>query len=335
MASHSALIIGCGSIGERHLRCFQQTGRATVIACEANPSLLERITADYAVPGISDWQRLAPDERIDCAIICTPAPSHVEIARALLARGIHVLIEKPLSHSLQDVDSLIAARDRSGCQAGVAYVYRVFPLLEAAASFLQAGSLGPIVQAHVTTGQPFHLLRPAYASTYYRDHASGGGAIQDGLTHVANWIESVLGPTRSLICDSAHQVLADVEVEDTVHVAARHDGALVNYVFNQFQLPNEMTFQFNAARGSVKVELHANRWGVCTDPAAGWTWHELPQPERDTHFTAQANAFLDAIEGTAPVRCTLEDAAHTLRFNLAALQASQRDQRVHLADLHA
>ena len=37
---HSTLIIGCGSIGERHLRCFQKTGRSSVIACDTNPALL-------------------------------------------------------------------------------------------------------------------------------------------------------------------------------------------------------------------------------------------------------------------------------------------------------
>lgn len=335
MSHHSILIIGCGSIGERHLRCFQQVAGCTVVACDTREEILARMAQTYGVATCTDWSTTEATAGIDVAVICTPAPSHVSIARELLSRGLHVLIEKPLSHTLDDLDHLIAARDASGCQAGVAYVYRVFPVLGEAAAFLAAGSLGPIVHASVLTGQPFHLFRPAYASTYYRDHATGGGAIQDGLTHVANWVEGVLGPTRSLIADSAHQVLPEVEVEDTVHVSARHDGALVNYSFNQFQMPNEMTFQFNAARGSVKVEIHANRWGVCTDPTAGWTWHEAPVPERDTHFINQAQAFIDAVEGRAPVRCSLEDAAQTLRFNLAALQASASGQRVHLADLHA
>lgn len=335
MPEHSVLIIGCGSIGERHLRCFQQSGRCRVTVCDTRPELLERITRDYAIPTSNDWRTASATAEVDIAVICTPAPSHVAIAQELLARGIHVLIEKPLSHSLQDVATLIASKNSSRCCAGVAYVYRVFPVLQAAHAFLKTDQLGTIRQATVISGQPFHLLRPGYSSTYYREHQSGGGAIQDALTHFANWMEGVLGPTLSLLCDCSHQVLPDVEVEDTVHIAARHESALVNYSYNQFQLPNETTIQFNAAGGSLKIEFHTQRWGVCLNAETDWTWHDCPVPERDAHFTAQAHAFMDAVEGKSPVPCTLEEAAQTLRFNLAALAASTSDQRVHCASLHA
>lgn len=50
----SVLIVGCGSIGERHLRCFQQTGRVTVAACDTSPALRERMAATYRVPVLAD-----------------------------------------------------------------------------------------------------------------------------------------------------------------------------------------------------------------------------------------------------------------------------------------
>ena len=51
MSFHSVLIIGCGSIGERHLRCFLQTGRTRVTACDTNQSLLERERVPKTGPG--------------------------------------------------------------------------------------------------------------------------------------------------------------------------------------------------------------------------------------------------------------------------------------------
>lgn len=270
----------------------------------------------------------------EAAIICTPAPLHIPIAIEAVQRGIHVLIEKPLSHSLQDVDVLVDLCARRRTHAAVAYVYHVFPALAAARQFIREGDLGCILQVTATAGQPFHRLRPAYAETYYRDHASGGGAIQDALTHLANWVESVVGPTDSVLCDCAHQALAGVTVEDTVHVSARHGSALVNYTLNQFQAPNETTLQMNTATASVRVELHHHRWGVFREGDTEWTWHQAPVPDRDTHFIAQANAFLDQIEGLAPAKCELKAAAATLRFNLAALRSAATGQRVHCHDLH-
>ena len=329
---HSVLIIGCGSIGERHLRCFQRTGRARLLACDTNPALLERLAATYAVPTVADAAAAIAGD-CDAVVVCTPAPSHVPLACAALEHGRAVLIEKPLSHSLAGLDRLFQLEKSSGRAVAVAYVYHTFPVLAAARDFLARGELGPVLQATVTAGQAFHLHRPAYAQTYYRDRRTGGGAIQDALTHVANWVESVLGPADSLLCDCAHLALADVTVEDTVHVAARHGPALVSYSFNQFQAPNEITFQFNTAAGSLKIELHRQRWAVMRHADADWTWHLAPAVERDTHFINQAHAFLDEIEGQPARLCSLEAAAQTLRFNLAALASAERGVRVACRDL--
>lgn len=335
MPPHSVLIIGCGSIGERHLRCFLRSGRARVTACDANEELLRRMADTYGVPTATNWEQALGKSAYDAAVICTPAPWHVPMALQAMKSGSHVLIEKPLSHSLQDVDALMDTAARSGRRAAVAYVYHAFPFLTQARDFIRQGELGPVLEATVTAGQPFHRLRPAYAQTYYRDHRSGGGAIQDALTHLANWVESVMGPTESLFCDSAHLALPGVTVEDTVHVSARHGTALVSYTLNQFQAPNETTIDFHSARGSVRIEIHAQRWGVYREGDSEWTWREIPPADRDAPFIAQANAFLDQLEGKPAQLCTLEAALQTLRFNLAALASADTGARVHCARLTA
>jgi len=334
MSLPSVLIIGCGSIGERHLRCFQKTGRARVSACDTNPTLRQKMADTYAVPVSADW-RQALAEKFDAVVICTPAPFHVEMATAALDAGSHVLVEKPLSQSLAGIDGLRAAHARSGRQAAVAYVMHTNPILVAAREFLRGGSFGPVRQATVVSGQDFSFFRPAYAQTYYRDHKLGGGAIQDAITHAVNWVESVLGPTDSVLCDAAHLVLPGVEVEDTVHVAARHGAARSSINLNQFQAPNETTYQFNAAAGSVKIELHHARWGTFAKGATGWTWHEVPPLDRDGPFIHQANAFLDLMAGQPSRLCSLEAGIATLRFNLAALESAATGRRVDTASIHA
>lgn len=333
MNSPSILVIGCGSIGERHLRCFQKTGRARVTACDVSPVLRQRMVDTYGVPAVNDAMAAIAQGDFAAVVICTPAPLHIPLAIQALNAGQHVFIEKPLSTSLAGVDDLLAARDRSGRQAAVAYVYHVYPFLVAAREFIARGDFGPVLQVAATSGQPFHLFRPAYAQIYYRDRATGGGAIQDALTHVANWVESIVGPADTVACDCAHLALPGVEVEDTVHVIARHGRTLANYTLNQFQPPNENAIQFNAAGGSVRVEFHRQRWGTYAASAADWTWHDTPVLERDAHFSAQANAFLDQIEGRPARLCTLEAAAQTLRFNLAALAAAESGTRIHLRNL--
>lgn len=335
MSMHSVLIVGCGSIGERHVRCFLLTGRARVTGCDTSAPLLQRIAETYRIPTRNDAAAAIADADFDTVVICTPAHLHVPLALQALKAGKNVLIEKPLSQSLAGVNELLEVHASSGRQAAVAYVYHAYPFLIEAKAFLARREFGPVLQATAVSGQSFPTFRPAYASTYFRDRATGGGAIQDSITHIANWMEAVLGPTDSLFCDCAHLSLPGVEVEDTVHVVARHGGILVNYSLNQFQAPNETVLQFNAERGSVRVELHRQRWGTFRPGEKDWSWHERPVAERDAAFIGQAEAFLDQVEGKPPRLCSLAAAAQTLRFNLAALASSTQGVRIHCRSLQA
>jgi predicted dehydrogenase len=324
------LVIGCGSIGERHVRTFLATGRTKVIACDTRPAIRQQMTERYGVEVIADWTTAIADPALTAVVVATPAPLHVAVSTRCLEAGRHVLCEKPLSLDLAGVDQLIATRDSSRRFAAVGYTLHFVPALQQAREFLQAGSFGPVRQVAVNTGQYFPQFRPAYREIYYRDHAQGGGAIQDALTHMANAIEWVVGPTSRVYCDAAHQVLEGVEVEDTVNVVARNGATMVNYALTQFQAVNETRWDFHANTGSVRVELNQQRWGRMARGETDWTWTAAPIAERDQLFVAQANAFLDGCEGKPNLLCTLEEGARTLRFNLAALQSWRENRPITL-----
>jgi predicted dehydrogenase len=331
--AHHVLVIGGGSIGERHVRTLLATKRCTVVACDPNPTIRNHLATAYGVAAVPNWETAVDRHDIFAVVIATPAPLHVAMTLRALETGRHVLVEKPLSTDLADAAQLPAARDRAGKFAAVAYVHHAQPALQAARNFIRTGGFGPVRHAQVSTGHHFPTARPAYREIYYRDHAQGGGAIQDALTHMANCIEWVLGPTDSLFCDAAHQALDGVEVEDTVHVLARNGGALVTYGLNQFQAPTETRIDFHAPGGSVRIEYHRQRWGTLALGAKDWQWHVAPVPERDSLYIAQVNAFLDGCEGKPNPLCTLEEGLQTLRFNLAALRAWRTRQPVTLQSL--
>ncbi|MBA4146791.1 MAG: hypothetical protein H0X66_01660 [Verrucomicrobia bacterium] len=98
-----------------------------------------------------------------------------------------------------------------------------------------------IVDVHSHAWDPG--LRPAYRDVYYNNHETGGGLIQDALTHLVNAVEWIVGPTGKGFCAARHQALEGVEVEDTACVTAQNGDTLVSYSLNQFQLPNETAIQ--------------------------------------------------------------------------------------------
>ncbi|MEQ1852838.1 MAG: Gfo/Idh/MocA family oxidoreductase [Chthoniobacteraceae bacterium] len=329
--NHEILVIGCGSIGERHLRCFQRTGRARVSVCDANAALLARVSEHYGAAGFADMDAALAAGRYDGIVICTPAQTHLGIALAGLRHGAGLLIEKPLDTDFEKVPAVREEIARAGKFIGIAYVYHFMPWICGARKVLSGGELGHVLHVSVATGQHFPTFRPAYREIYYTRHETGGGAIQDALTHIANAVEWLVGPTTRIFCDAAHQSLEGVTVEDTVNVAARNGAVLVNYALNQFQAPNEMTMQFHCEGGSVKIEGHAQRFGVFRRTTNAWEWHTTEPMERDDMFVAQAHAFLDGLQGKPTGLCTFEEAVRTLKFNLAALESARSGQAVEIS----
>jgi predicted dehydrogenase len=206
----------------------------------------------------------------------------------------------------------------------VAYVYRAHPALATMREALQSGRFGAPLQLVCTAGQNFSFYRPGYRQTYYRDRATGGGAVQDALTHIINAGEWLVGPVDRLVADIDHKALADVEVEDTVHVLTRHGSVMGCFSLNQHQAPNESTITVICERGTVRFEYHHSRWRWMTEPGAEWHDEPAVSLERDTLFTRQAESFLDAIDGTNSVLCSISEAAQTLRVNLAILASAQK-----------
>jgi predicted dehydrogenase len=321
---HRVLIVGVGSIGERHVRCFAATGRARVSICELNSDLRRTVAERYAIPDSYADLESGFASRTDVVVICTPAHLHVPMALAAVRAGSHVLIEKPLSTGFDGVAGLIREVEVRRTVAGVAYVYRAHPVLAAMRGVIRSGRFGKPVQVVAQCGQHFPLYRPAYRTIYYNDRVTGGGAVQDALTHIVNAAEWLVGPVTRLVADVGHQVLDGVTVEDTAHVLTRHGNVMGCFNLNQHQAPNETTLTVVCQRGTVRFEAHECRWRWAIEPGAPWTDEAIPPLERDALFVRQADAFLDAVEGKFEPPCTLAEARQTLAVNLAILRSAER-----------
>jgi predicted dehydrogenase len=326
------LVVGTGSIGERHVRCFLATGRVTAAIVEPAAAVRDSVAGRYPVAAAFETLTAGLAWQPDATVICTPAHLHIPMARLAVAAGSHVLVEKPLSTSRAGTAELATESAAAGRLVGLAYVYRSHPAVAAARLAILSGRFGPPVELVAVAGQHFPLHRPAYRDTYYGQRTTGGGAIQDALTHVINAAEWLVGPVTRLVADCAHAVLAGVDVEDTVHVLARHAGSggdvLASYALNQHQPANENSITILCRDGAVRIELHSGRcrWTAEPSVAPGGEWHDEPLPplERDDLFVRQAAAFLDAASGKADLLCPLADGVRTLDTMLAVLASADR-----------
>jgi len=331
MEKHRLLIIGVGSIGERHLRTFQQTGRAELSICEANETLCKTVAERYGITKtFADLDVAMKEKAFDVALIATPSHTHIPIATKLVDAGFDVFIEKPLSLSLDGTQALVDLVAKKGVKSAVAYTYRSHPALRSMKEAIASGRFGKPVQVVATWGQNFPFYRPAYREIYYTSRKTGGGAIQDVLTHAINAAEFVVGPVDKIMADCDHKVLEGGTVEDTVHVVTRHGDVMGCFSLNQHQPANENTVTVMCEKGMCRWNLNQACWHSMVEPEGGWKLEMQFSTERDDVFVSQANIFLDAMEGKGSFACTLAEGLQTLRVNMTVLKAADQPNWVGL-----
>lgn len=323
-SKHRVLVVGVGSIGERHTRCLLATGRARVGVCEPNTNLRKRIRDRYDIDKDYDDLDEALRDPWDSVLIASPAHTHLVLAKKAIQRGLATLIEKPLDVTVQGAAELSRLIPQRGVSVGVAYVYRAHPSVRAMRDAIASGRFGKPIQVSVVAGQHFPFYRPVYAETYYASHANGGGAIQDALTHLVNAVEWMVGPLTRLAALADHRVLPNVTVEDTVNVLARHDDVTASYTLNQHQAPNETMLQVVCSNGTCRFDAGAQEWAWITEPTGQWQREPVNLKSRDDWFILQEHAWLDVLDGKTGPLCSFEEGLHTLRVNCAALESAKQ-----------
>ncbi|MFL6227417.1 MAG: Gfo/Idh/MocA family oxidoreductase [Pyrinomonadaceae bacterium] len=126
-------VIGTGSLGRHHARvhaALAAEGRARfVYACDANEETARAVATERGVEFVTDWHALVG--KVEAVSLAVPTESHAAIAVPLLDAGIHVLVEKPISRTLEEADEMIAAARRSGATLMVGHLERFNPALVA------------------------------------------------------------------------------------------------------------------------------------------------------------------------------------------------------------
>ena len=124
-------VVGVGHLGRQHARvhaALAAEGMSEFVAvCDTNEATARSVAEERAVRRTSDWRTLVGE--VDAVSLATPTESHAEIACALLESGVHVLVEKPISRTLEEADRMIEAAARGGATLMVGHLERFNPAL--------------------------------------------------------------------------------------------------------------------------------------------------------------------------------------------------------------
>lgn len=330
------LIVGGGSIGERHLRCFLKTKRVSVALCDNRPQRLAEVASRYPVTGTFESFEQVDLAGFDAAVVCVPAHLHVPYARRVLGAGVHVLIEKPLSLNFNGIDDLERTARNRRLTVGVAHVRRALAHSSATKAELARKQIGEVLNYVAFVGYDHRIARPDYKNTYAVRRETGGGAIFDIASHAINLCQWYLGPVKSVTASWDNLQIKESDAEDTVSLLLRfrNSKAMANLHCVLWQAHRWDQLTLDGTEGSIVCDGWAGRVGVFLRTTGEWKWQENLNDKPDTKgqvdgpFILQANNFLDAIEGKAPLFCPLLEAKHTVEVCVAAQQSGREGRTV-------
>ena len=132
-------VIGAGHLGRQHARihaALAAEGRSQFVAvCDINEETARAIASERETDWTTDWHSLIG--RTDAVSLAVPTESHAEIACPLLEAGVHVLVEKPISRTLEEADHMIESAARGGAILQVGHLERFNPALTALRPFVR------------------------------------------------------------------------------------------------------------------------------------------------------------------------------------------------------
>lgn len=149
MRKLGVLVVGCGSWGRNHARVFADLKNASLIAvCDTNIKTAREIGEKYAVDWYTDLKRVLNRTDVEAVTICTPTITHAEIALLAIEAGKHILVEKPMTNTVEEAKILIDAARDQGVQIAVGFVERFNPAICKAIKMISQGVIGEVILAH-------------------------------------------------------------------------------------------------------------------------------------------------------------------------------------------
>ena len=259
-------------IGAVHRLAFNMDGQVQLVAgalsirpelaVESGQELFleeDRIYTDYKTM-LEKEATLPADKRIDFVSIVTPNFAHFDPAMMALDKGFHVVIEKPITFSLDEAKLLKAKLEQTGLTLLLCHTYTGYPMVKQAKRFLQSGALGKIRKVYVEYPQGWlstSLEKTGQAQAAWRTdpkRSGKAGSMGDIGTHAFNLAEYVTGLKVESICADINTIVEGRMLDD--------DGAAF-LKFNNGVSGVLMATQIAAGEeNNVKIRVYGEKGGI-------------------------------------------------------------------------
>lgn len=348
-------IVGIGQIAEDYISIFAKgsINEGSISALTSrNQDHLDFVISKYQLEGVSKFttiDEMLNSGQVDAVIITTPHTLHTEMAEKTLARGKHVLVDKPLGIKAGEVDKLTALSKKNPMlQAGVIFNRRSSEIYQRVHALVKSNELGELRRS---IWQITNLYR-TYA--YFKSGSwrgsyktEGGGVLMNQAIHQLDLLLWIAGMPEKVSARTKEGFHRPVFTEnDMVMVMDYENGASGQFIASSHECPGTNRLELSFDKGQIIVEddskLTIRRLDQKEEDFAKQTllyFEKVPYVEEKINFDIKPNTFeqaaiinnfIDAILGRAKLLCPFEEGKNTVRVVNAAYLSSWRKEEVAL-----
>lgn len=319
------LVLGCGSIGRRHIKNLIGLGYKDIIACDVNNKILGTVEKEFEVKTSNNFKKSV--KKANAVLICTPNNLHTKFAVISLKEGKHVFIEKPIAHNLDGLDELkrLSKKNNLKVQTGCNLIFH--PLIIKAKSIINKKELGKIYSVKIEYGSYFPNWRPDinYWENYGAKKSMGGGIILDAI-HEIDYAVWLFGKMTQIFSSSNKISNLKIDTEDTVEIILKtKKGFDINIHLDYLQQETTRTFKIICEKGTLEGDINASYLRVFKETKS--QEYRIDFDYNQTYIDEMQDFIKCIIQDIEP-KIDIQKAVYDLKLAVAAKKSSEENRVV-------
>lgn len=307
--------IGTGGMAQLHARQLSDLEEAEIKAlADISQENREKFSAKFNLKGaelFSDYRDMLDQVDLDAVVICSPHTLHFQQAADVLKKGLHVLIEKPMTCSSAEARQLIETAKQAGKIMQVSYQRHFQPEFIYIREAIERGEIGKLTS--ITASLYQHWWRGTTGSWRQNPKLSGGGFLMDSGSHIIDVLLWTSGLTPVEVKPQLSQQGTPVEIDTFTSIRFK-EGAIAGLNLVGCSPTWHETYVFCGEEGGIFVD---NEKITLLRPGQEPVVPELPE-----QTTNQDKSFIDAILGRHEVKVPGEFALKVVKLSEMIYQAA-------------
>jgi predicted dehydrogenase len=309
-------VVGVGALGQHHARVYASMPDVSLVGVvDIRPGRAEEIAGPLRTKAFQNYADLFG--QVDAVSIATPTTLHAEIGGQFLKQGVHVLVEKPIAHTLADADLLINAAKENGCVLQVGHLERFNPAVRA-------------LREIVRKPRFFEAHRMGLFSPRSLDI----DVILDLMIHDLDII-CLLVPSPIVQVNAVGIAILSRRIDIANARIQFADGCIANVTASRVSMEKIRKLRFFQKQEYISLDY--TRQDIAIFRLNGRPGGGIPEianqkiaPEKKEPLYEELASFLNAIRGSGPVECRGEDGRKALALALQILEQAEKAQALEI-----